>query len=530
MLDEKSPISWENPAIEEVCSVNPRIDKTQYADDLIITFIPMPAVEAETGKIDISEKREFGTVRKGYTPFQRGDVLFAKITPCMENGKMAVVPELPNNIGFGSTEFHVLRTFPGVLPKLVFYFVSSKFFRYDAEHNMTGAVGQRRVPTPYIEQAKIPLPPTIEQHRIVAKIEELFSEIDKGVESLETAKAQLRVYRQSLLKHAFEGKLTAQWRRDNPDQVVPAEQLLEQIKQAREERYLQQLEEWEGAVKRWKKKGEKGKKPSKPNKIQEFSALKSKEIKNHNKLPANWQYFHVGNLCEVVRGGSPRPAGNPEYYDGDIPFLKVADITGNPGPYLDSFTYTIKEAGLKKTRFVTPNILMLSNSGATLGVPKICRFPTTFNDGIAAFLGLCNSELLYHYYFWESQTLMLRSINQGAAQPNLNTNLIKEVVIPMCSVDEMQVVVNSLESILTVCDKLVTEIDINLLRASTLKQSILKKAFSGQLVPQDPTDEPTSQLLERIKAEKSPPAPLCKGGSADGSGRKRRSKKESSQK
>ena len=106
------------------------------------------------------------------------------------------------------------------------------------------------------------LPPLNEQHRIVAKIEELFSEIDKGVESLQTAKAQLQVYRQALLKHAFEGKLTAQWRADNPDKVVPAVQLLAQIKQAREERYQQQLDEWKTAVEKWEFGGKEGRKPT----------------------------------------------------------------------------------------------------------------------------------------------------------------------------------------------------------------------------------------------------------------------------
>ena len=88
--------------------------------------MPMPAVEAKSGEIDVSKIRRFIEVKKGYTPFQKNDVLFAKITPCMENGKMAVVPELQNNLGFGSTEFHVLRTYNGIEPRFVYYFVSSQ--------------------------------------------------------------------------------------------------------------------------------------------------------------------------------------------------------------------------------------------------------------------------------------------------------------------------------------------------------------------------------------------------------------------
>lgn len=202
------PASWVRTNLEDIVEVNPKLNKAQFEDELEVSFVPMPAVEAESGKIDVSETRRFSTVKKGYTAFQEQDVLFAKITPCMENGKMAIVPRVRNDLGFGSTEFHVLRSYTGVSPDFIYYYVSSKLLRIDAEHNMTGAVGQRRVPAPWLGAAEIPLPPVDEQHRIVAKLEELFSELDKGIESLKTAREQLKVYRQALLKHAFEGKLT----------------------------------------------------------------------------------------------------------------------------------------------------------------------------------------------------------------------------------------------------------------------------------------------------------------------------------
>ncbi|MFZ2406770.1 MAG: restriction endonuclease subunit S [Methylobacter sp.] len=241
------PHTWCNAKISEISSVNPTLDKVGIPDDLEVSFVPMPAVQAESGIIDVSGKRKFSEVKKGYTPFREGDVLFAKITPCMENGKMAVVPEVINGIGFGSTEFHVLRALSGVNTKYVYYYyyVSSQTFRRQAEHNMSGAVGQRRVTTPYLSSCDVPLPPTNEQHRIVAKIEELFSELDKGIENLKTARSQLNVYRQALLKHAFEGKLTAQWRAENQDKLETADSLLKRIQHERAERYQQQLADWE---------------------------------------------------------------------------------------------------------------------------------------------------------------------------------------------------------------------------------------------------------------------------------------------
>ncbi len=214
-------------------------------------------------------------------------------------------------------------------------------------------------------------------------------------------------------------------------------------------------------------------------------------------------YIKVGELCEVVRGGSPRPAGDEKYYNGHIPFLKVADITKDNNKYLNEYTYTIKEAGLKKTRLVNANTLLLSNSGATLGVPKICTFATTFNDGIAAFLGLSNETLDFHYYYWLSKTKELRCINQGAAQPNLNTDIIKEQLIPNLNKFEQKEIVKEIEKRFAVADEVEKVVEQNIEKAKQLKQSILKKAFEGRLVPQDPTDEPASILLEKIKQERS---------------------------
>jgi len=206
---------WEDANLGKVAEINPGLDKSLFNDDLKVSFVPMSAIEEESGLIDVSMEKRFGEVKKGYTLFQENDVLLAKITPCMENGKMAVVPHLLNNLGFGSTEFHVLRCYRGFEPKYLFYFVSSKKFRLNAEHNMTGAVGQRRVPTPYIKEHTIPVPPYAEQRQIVGIIEQLFSDLDNAIDNLKKAKSQLKVYRQAVLKYAFEGKLTEEWRKQN---------------------------------------------------------------------------------------------------------------------------------------------------------------------------------------------------------------------------------------------------------------------------------------------------------------------------
>ena len=395
---------------------------------------------------------------------ERPVVVFGDHTKCL---KYITFPFVP-----GADGIKVLRPKDSVDPKYAFYACQSLRLP-DRGYSRHFA---------FLKKSKFPLPPLDEQKCIVAKIEELFSELDNGIESLKTAREQLKTYRQSLLKHAFEGNLTEQWRKENADKLETPEQLLARIQQEREAHYQQQLEEWKQAVKKWKSNGKEGKKPGKPNKLPAVSFLSMDELESLPELPLGWCWLKAKFLCDVVRGGSPRPAGDARYYDGDIPFLKVADLTRTDGCYVNSHTYTIKPAGLQKTRLVGPNTLLISNSGATLGVPKICLIDATFNDGIAAFLGLSNDELLYHYYFWSSKTAELRAINQGAAQPNLNTDLIKEVTIPVCSLEEMSATTKEIEKSLSVCDHFLDETDEGLRKSEILRQSILKKAFSGILL------------------------------------------------
>lgn len=210
-----------------------------------------------------------------------------------------------------------------------------------------------------------------------------------------------------------------------------------------------------------------------------------------------WKHHTFRELCtDIVRGGSPRPAGSPKFYDGPIPFMKVADITRNNSPYVSSAEYSIKEAGLKKTRMVSANTLLLTNSGATLGVPAICTFETTFNDGIAAFLGLPEDTLLFYYYFWTSKTSDLRAINKGAAQPNLNTTIIGDVEIDVPSDPEKYAIVRILDSLLAKEEQAKEAAESVLEKIDLLKKSILARAFRGELGTNNPTEESALELLK----------------------------------
>ena len=155
-------------------------------------------------------------------------------------------------------------------------------------------------------------------------------------------------------------------------------------------------------------------------------------------IPEHWEIKRLKYLANIVRGGSPRPAGDERYYNGNIPFMKVADITKDENIFVHSCEYSIKETGLSNTRFVEANTLLLTNSGATLGVPKINSFPTTFNDGIAAFLNLSDKiDIIFAYYSLKARTkYFLESASLGIGQPNLNTDIIGNTMVLLPPISE----------------------------------------------------------------------------------------------
>ena len=164
---------WGITTLGSVCQVNPKKGQDKrLVGDLEVSFVPMPAV-SERGEIDPSEVRVYDTVKTGFTYFAENDVLFAKITPCMENGKGAVARGLHNSIGFGSTEFHVLRPLQGKTdPYWIYTLTSFSEFRSDAASNMTGSAGQRRVPANFLEQYRVSVPPIQLQEQFATFVEQ----------------------------------------------------------------------------------------------------------------------------------------------------------------------------------------------------------------------------------------------------------------------------------------------------------------------------------------------------------------------
>jgi type I restriction enzyme, S subunit len=362
-----------------------------------------------------------------------------------------------------------------------------------------------------IKSWSINLPPFNEQHRIVAKIEELFSEIDKGVESLKTAKAQLQVYRQALLKHAFEGKLTAQWRSNNPDKVVPAAELLRSIEQAREERYQQQLIDWQTAVEKWEFNGKEGKKPSQSSKSGCITNINDKQLEDYEKLPHEWVYLRAEDISDFITKGTTPSKDKLFAGCGDIPFIKVYNLTKNGRlDFSVDPTFTDRETHncfLARSK-VYPDDVLMNIVGPPLG--KVSIVPKTheewnINQAIVRFRSCFLDSRYLSNYLLAEQTVrkMSGKAKATAGQFNLTLEICRDVFIPVCGQQEQEEILKLIDANLTHAEAIENEINLAVKKGEILRQSILKKAFSGQLVPQDPTEEPASELLKRIQSEKA---------------------------
>lgn len=200
--------NWRKVSLADVCKVNPKkIDTKDLPDDLEVSFFPMPSLSEVYGEITEPQTRHLQEVRTGFTNFSEGDVVFAKITPCMENGKAAVIGKLVNNIGYGTTEFYVFRCGEKLYNRYLYHLLRDQHFRDEAKAVMTGAVGQQRVPKSFLEEYPLYLPSVSEQKEIAQILDEMFVKEIKVKDMAESVLDQIDTMKKAILARAFRGKL-----------------------------------------------------------------------------------------------------------------------------------------------------------------------------------------------------------------------------------------------------------------------------------------------------------------------------------
>lgn len=441
------PNGWTKVTVEKVAEVNPRKSVDLLPDDLV-TFVPMAAVDEMSGTIARPKERPLKEVSKGFTHFVDGDVIFAKITPSMENGKSAVARRLANATGFGSTEFHILRSTGAVMPEYLWRFVRQQEFRDNARQAMSGAVGQQRVPAQYLKSHPLPLPPLSEQRKIVVKTESLTNKIMRARAELTQIPALVATYRSAVLKLAFSGKLTADLRKTN-------------------------------------KVGKTG-------------------------LPYSWNVRLLGDIGEIQSGIQVGKRRNSDIKLVEVPYLRVANVQRGwlSLDELKSILVTPEE----KKRLLLQNGDILMNEGGDRdklgrgwvwgGQVAECIHQNhvfrirLYNDILPPeFVSLFANERGQQYFFDQgTQTTNLASISKRK---------VAVLPLPVPPLDEAREIVSRIETAFTWIDRVSSDHASASRLLPKLEDAILAKAFRGELLPQDPNDEPAVVLLERVNAKRA---------------------------
>ena len=426
-----------------------------------------------------------------------GDVLFCLVRPYLKN--IAIVPlELDGEVA--STAYSVLRPRSGLDSQFLFYQLQQESFIHAIPTYGNSPPSAR---DDEFLQMPVRFSPPLEQHRIVAKIEELFSDLDAGVAALTRVRAKLKRYRASVLKAAVEGRLTAAWRAAHPD-VEPAEKLLERI-------LTERRAKWE--AEQLRKYAEKGKEPPKGWKAK-YKGPFEPDSKVCRPLPAGWTWATVDACAWEVTVGHVGPM-KEKYEDVGFPFLRSQNVRPlRFDPLGLKFIPADFHAALAKSRLMGGELLVVRSGN----VGEACVYPTDAGEANCADLVITRPlkgiVAQYLAVFVASPT-GIRSVlgkRTGSALPHFNVGAMACSPIPIPPFAEQTEIVAEVDRRLSVVDAVETEVEHALQRAGRLRQSILKRAFEGGLLPQDPSDEPAEELLENLRAEdgKAPAKPAAK--------------------
>jgi type I restriction enzyme S subunit len=429
---------------------------------------------------------------------RNGDVLWNS-TGTGTIGRAAVfqsADEYPNI----TVDTHVTIIRPSIYhPVLLRHWIFSDFIQKKLDRLQAGSTNQVELSRAAVLGAGIPMPPLAEQHRIVAKIDELFGEIEAGEQELEKAREGLEAYRRAVLKAAVTGELTREWREKNAPNETGAD-LLDRIL----------------AERRARDNSSKDSEPKPKFSRRKISAndAKSKDDEtsdeqNRQDLPDGWVWTSIGQLFELFGGATPS-RGDDSLWDGKIPWVSSGEVAFNR---IRETRERITEAGLNScsTRVHPAGTILLAmiGEGRTRGQAAILDIPACNNQNAAAIRVSATPippEYVFYVllYFYEKT----RSLGQGGNQPALNQKIVRAMSLPLPSLVELEEIVGSIGHEMSRVDDAQHILDMAVTSANALRQSILAAAFSGKLVPQDQADEPASVLLERLRAEKTVvPAP-----------------------
>ncbi|NJN94963.1 MAG: hypothetical protein HC875_13105 [Anaerolineales bacterium] len=404
-----------------------------------------------------------------------GEILIAYVGTI---GTVAILPRSNQRYHLGPNVGKIVLDELVSNPQFVMYYLLSSSGQKQI-HSKSKAVTQSSLSMGTIRQFTLPLPPLAEQHRIVAKIEELFSDLDHSIAALETAQAQLKIYRQAVLKYAFEGKLTEQWRQQHTP--PPAAELLAQIQAERAQNG----------------------KPAKS-----LPPLTESELAELPGLPEGWVWTKLSAISDVLGGLTKN--SKRETLNLKVPYLRVANVYANKLDLKEVHEIGINESELNRVSLCKNDLLIVEGNGSIDQIGRVA----IWNDEIKGcahqnhiikarpLLNFSSKFILYFLLSWTGRNFIVSVASSTSGLHTLSLSKVENLKIPICSLEEQQAIIAEIEARLSVIDKLEETIETSLQQAEALRQSILKQAFAGKLLPQDAHDEPATLLLERIKNAK----------------------------
>jgi type I restriction enzyme, S subunit len=371
---------------------------------------------------------------------------------------------------------------------------------------------------PALKSLSVPVPPLPEQRRIIAKLGELLSELDKGVESLNAAREQMKGYRQSILKYAFEGKLTRNWGTRSPDKVLTPEARVSAI---RADRFGEAVERHERAMRAWDARGKKGTKPRMP---QPYEIVANPEIPDDllKYCTERWAWLRLGDVSRVTGGLTKSPKRSA--LSMKMKYLRVGNV------YEDRLELgAVAEIGVTKEEFANlrlepGDMLVVEGNGSVEQIGRVAVWSGELPDvghqnhliRVRFAPGMSPRFFLWFLMSPLGRDLIVRKASSTSGLHTLSISKVADLPVPVPSTEEQEALLACLEAPISEIEKLTEEIDQGLARSAALRQAILNQAFSGQLVPQDASDEPASELMQRIRTENARPAPKNGGKRING--------------
>jgi len=474
------PKNWIWVELEKLCDItsgNPAPQNENLFKNGNVPFVRVQDMGRMGNNVYLRETKDYlnndAVTKNNMKLFPKGSVLFTKSGMSILLNQRAIL----------GSDMHVVSHIGICLPskytpsKWIYYWLKSIDFK-----ELTHATTLPSLKLSKVQKIRIPLPPLLEQHRIVAKIEELFTKLDAGVEALKQVQTQLKRYRQAVLKTAMEGRLTEDWREMHKNELEPVNQLLKHIQN--------------------EQKAKMGKKYKEPTPA---------DTTDLPELPYGWLWLRADTICEKIQDGTHF---SPKVQYSDKTYRRYLYVTAKnireTGVNLSNISYVDEEfhRSIYKRCNVEKNDVLLIKDGVKTGIATVNQLDQEFSLLSSVALLKPNKKCLnpWHLKNFLNSPIGFKMVTgkmTGTAIKRIILQRIKETPIALPPIKEQAKIVEEVEKHISIIEGSETMIKSELKRTQSLRQSILKRAFEGKLVPQDLNDEPASVLLDRIKEQKA---------------------------